>query len=214
MNTITFLESGVFEYTGSVSGSSSVRIQCWGAGGHGSYSGLGGSGGAYSESTLVLDPGTYNVTVGIADLYSEDPSVQDTYFSSDSNDLVIAGGGSNDGTIDYQRSISTGSIQFFGGVSPTSDASGGGGSAGSTSNGAPGANSFLATTTSGAPGGQSPTDGGNGGAGAFYYAGAGVNQVYSAQGGSFPGGGGGGNYSSAGKDFSAPGANGQVIITF
>ena len=222
MSTIlTLLSSTTFQYTGSGdSGSGSVRIQCWGAGGHGSHSGVGGSGGAYAEDTIILQAGNYFVNVGIPDIYFESTNIQDTFISSsDGTILVRAPGGNNDGTIDDQYSLLTGSIQFFGGRSPVSNNSGGGSSAGPTANGVDGQDGRYSTDISGAQGAPAVPGGGCGGESAYYNSGAGRNQVYYAQGGGFPGGGGGGDYSGYDRTdgttlTGAQGGSGQVILTF
>ena len=61
--------------------------------------------------------------------------------------------------------------------------------------------------------GSTSTVGGNGGVGAFYYAGSGVDQIMSASSGAFPGGGGGGSYD-YGRNTSGNGGDGQVVITY
>ena len=219
MPTLTLLSSAVFQYTGSgalLSGS--VRIQAWGAGGHGAASGVGGSGGAYAEGTFLLNSASYSASIGIAGSAN-----LNTWIVSGSGGAVIvrAPGGSSLGTVTHQPALFSGSITYVGGQGgadfvgyASNNGSGGGAAAGSTAIGADGASGYYASREAGASGGAGVNGAGSGGTGSFYNAGAGNNRIYSAGAGTVPGGGGGGNFDSQGADVSAEGANGMIILTY
>jgi len=214
--TITYLTNAALELTSSA-GSSSVVIQCWGAGGHGSSTGNGGSGGAYAEYTAILDDDDIQIVVGQAT--SADGG--DTFVTSSvlADMLVRAPGGKRDGTIYHQPTLLTGSVTYVGGAgSPdftgysSYNGSGGGGAGGTDGNGSIGVSAFYSTRDSSVAGGAAGAGGGVGGCGAYYYAGSGKNQVMTACDGSVPGGGGGGAYD-YGVDDSGAGAAGKVVVT-
>lgn len=218
--TLTYTSNGTFAVTQSVS----ATIVCVGAGGHGSNTGNGGSGGAYAKTIRTLQSGSYPVFVGLAT--STDGG--NSYVTSASVVVCRAPGGKKDGSITHQTALLTGSAVVGYGGHGCPDFLGyacyngsGGGEAGTgvgTYNGQDGESAFYSTETSGARGGASAgvngTSGtGAGGTGAYYYAGAGTNQVFPAGNGSFPGGGGGGSFD-YGNDTSGAGANGVVYITY
>ena len=215
--TTTFLSSGTFGLTST----KTVTIECYGAGGRGSKTGNGGSGGAYSKRILSLNSGSYSVGVGKND-YNGYGNGGDTWVKSGSHDVIIcqAGGGRQDGTIDWQLTQATGSTKYYGGYgSPdfqgyaSYNGSGGGGGAGPTGNGSNGQSAFYSTSTVAGPasGGLGNTTG-NGGNGGFYYAAAATNGVIAPSAGSFPGGGGGGAYD-YGTAVEALGGDGVCYIT-
>jgi hypothetical protein len=205
MATTTFYKSGTF----SVTGSTSIGVSCWGAGGNGNSNGKGGSGGAYAAKTLTIQSGSYTVDVGQvnADIFGNGGA---SSFTSASVIVVRAGGGRSDGTITGQSSLNTGSTKYTGGIGGTFaenygnyGGAGGGSAAGGIGNGAAGANgsdtgaSFpqfghSLTGSLGASGAAS--GGGNGGNAAYYYAGT-DSRLINATNGDVPGGGGGGGYS-------------------
>lgn len=218
--TVTYLTNGTFSLTAS----KAVTIVCVGAGGHGSITGNGGSGGAYAKTVRTLQSGSYPVVVGIA------TTANGGYSSFTSASVVIckAPGGNLDGTITHQTALLTGSsvVGYGGHGSPdflgyASYNGSGGGEAGTgvgALNGADGQSAYYSERISPAAGGASVgvngvAGTGAGGAGAYYYAGAGVNQVFAAGNGVFPGGGGGGSYD-YGVDTSGAGANGVVYVTY
>lgn len=195
--TTTFLSSGTFSLTSSAA----VTIECYGAGGRGSRTGNGGSGGAYSKVIKTLNSGSYSVGVGKND-YNGYGQGGDTWFKSGSAAVIIcqAGGGRQDGTIDWQLTQATGSTKYYGGYGSSDfqgyasyNGGGGGGGAGPTGNGGNGQSAFFSTPNTAAAGGTGNTTG-DGGAGGFYYAGSATNAVVSPKAGSFPGGGGGGAF--------------------
>ncbi len=198
----TFTENGTFTPT-----TTTVRVQCWGAGQggnsrpHGSQhpqNGAGGYGGDYAETTITVVPGNpYAVVVGLGSAGSIGGAVAgpggDSYF--DTGLQVYARGGSSVGT-------NVGTIIFTGGAGGFPNGGGGGG-AGSESNGGvdPG-------DGTGGPGGV--PDGGNGGDN-----GAVTLNTFGLP-GTAPGGAGGG---SGGGGISpvyqaGDGANGQVIVSW
>lgn len=195
--TFTFLSSGTFGLTASAA----CTIECYGAGGRGSKTGNGGSGGAYSKVVKTLGSGSYLVGVGQND-YNGYGQGGDTWFKSGSANVVIcqAGGGRQDGTIDWQLVQATGSTKYYGGYGASDfmgyasyNGGGGGGSGGPTGHGGSGQSAFFSTDSFPATGGLGNTTG-HGGSGSYYYAGAGRNGVISAKDGIFPGGGGGGTF--------------------
>jgi len=134
--TYTFLTSGTFGLTAS----KSCTIECYGAGGRGSKIGNGGSGGAYSKVIKTLNSGSYLVGVGQND-YNGYGNGGDTWFKSGSADVIIcqAGGGRQDGTIDWQLVQATGSTKYYGGYGAAdfmgyASYNGGGGGGGCWSN--------------------------------------------------------------------------------
>ena len=111
MPTTTYTSNGTFHVTGS---SLAVTMSCVGAGGHGSSTGNGGSGGAYARSHRTLYTGSYSVYVG--QVTTTDGG--NSYILSGSNNIVIirAPGGKKDGTIDHQEALLTGSVYaYYGG---------------------------------------------------------------------------------------------------
>lgn len=213
MATITFITSSASWTFSHPSGSGSVTMACWGAGGHGNSTGNGGSGGAYAVTTVSnLPTGSYFVNVGKATANGGGSS-----FVTSSAGVVLARapGGNKDGTVTNQSALLTGSVVASVGGKGSPDfvgyssynGSGGGGAGGGD-----GQSAFYSTRDVGAAGGVS-TVGGNGGVGAFYYAGSGVDQIMSASSGAFPGGGGGGSYD-YGRNTSGNGGDGQVVITY
>lgn len=213
--TTTFFSSGTFGLTSS----KSVTIECYGAGGRGSKTGNGGSGGAYSRVVKTLGSGSYLVGVGQND-YNGYGNGGDTWFKSGSAAVIIcqAGGGSQDGTIDWQLTQATGSTNYYGGYGSSDfqgyasyNGGGGGGGAGTSANGSNGESAYFSTVNTAASGGYS-VNGGNGGNGGFYYSGASTNRVVSPSEGKFPGGGGGGAYD-YGNAYEALGGNGVCYVT-
>lgn len=205
--------------------SKSVLIECFGAGGRGSKTGNGGSGGAYSAVTKTLGSGSYLIGVGKND-YNGYGKGGDTWFKSGSANVIIcqAGGGNQDGTISNQLTYATGSTKYYGGTGcpdytgyASYNGSGGGGGAGNGGNGQDGQGAFFSTTVSASLGGTGSWingDGtGNGGNGGFYYAGASVNGVFQPENGSYPGGGGGGAYD-YGAETESLGGDGVVFLTY
>lgn len=213
--TTTFLSSGTFTLVSPAT----VTIQCYGAGGRGSKTGNGGSGGAYSSRAIALNAGAYLVGVGKND-YNGYGNGGDTWVKSGSLDVIIcqAGGGNQDGSIANQLTAATGSTKYYGGYGSSDfqgyasyNGGGGGGGAGPTGNGANGQSAFFSTSNVAAAGGAGNTTG-KGGNGGFYYAAAATNGVISPSAGSFPGGGGGGAFDYGTAD-EALGGDGACYIT-
>jgi hypothetical protein len=216
MPTTTYTSNGTFHVTGS---SLAVTMSCVGAGGNGSSAGNGGSGGAYAQSYRTLYTGSYAVYVGQATATDGGNS----YILSGSNNIVIirAPGGKQDGTIDHQETLLTGSkYAYYGGrgcpdfLGYSSYNGSGGGQAGSIDgNGQDGQSAFFSTTSAPASGGYAYSGAGAGGDGAYYRAGSTTNGVIAATAGTIPGGGGGGSYD-YGTNTSGTGAGGIVTIAY
>jgi hypothetical protein len=216
MPTTTYTSNGTFHVTGS---SLAVTMSCVGAGGNGSTVGNGGSGGAYAQSYRTLYTGSYAVYVGQATATDGG----DSYILSGSNNVVIirAPGGKQDGSIDHQSALLTGSkYAYYGGhgspdfLGYSSYNGSGGGQAGSINgNGQSGQNAFFSTVSSPASGGYAYDGTGAGGDGAYYRAGSTTNGVIPATAGTAPGGGGGGSYD-YGISSAGAGAAGIVTIAF
>lgn len=212
MPTTTYTSNGTFV----AASETPVTMSAVGAGGRGNSRGNGGSGGAYAQSYRTLLPGTYTVVVGKATTADGGNS----YIASASGQILLrAPGGKQDGTIDHQTALLTGSKYVYYGGNGSPDFQGyasyngsGGGQAGSINgNGQDGFSAFFASTTTPARGGSLYDGTGSGGDGAFYYAGPTSNKVISAKNGTFPGGGGGGSYD-YGTDSAGSGADGIVTI--
>lgn len=222
--TWTFSAGQTWHFTGSAiqggtaTSSVSASIECWGAGGHGNRNGTGGSGGAYAAKMFTIRSGSYKIVVGSGAIADGGSSS----FYSGSDLIVAAAGGKMDGTVTHQLAASTGSTIYVGGVGGanfegySADCGGGGGGcAGALGNGEAGQSGFYAQPTAPASGGLYNNTGAtaNGGNGAYYYAGAGVNQIFPATTGDVPGCGGGGGYDyPEGSDSSAAGGDGYVSI--
>jgi len=212
MATYTYTSNTTF----SVTGSTPATMSAVGAGGHGSISGNGGSGGAYAEAYVTLLSGSYTVVVGQATSTDGGHS----YIASSSGQILLrAPGGKMDGTIDDQATLLTGSKYAYYGGRGSSDFQGyasyngsGGGQAGSINgNGENGQSGFYSTGETPASGGSAYNGVGAGGDGAYYYAGADTNVVKTGQDGTFPGGAGGGSFD-YGANSAGSGANGVVIV--
>lgn len=213
MGTTTYTSNGTLVLVAPTA----VTMSAVGAGGHGSDTGNGGSGGAYAQTRATLNAGTYTVVVGKATASDGGNS----YILSGSGNVVIlrAPGGKKDGTITHQAALLTGSHYTYYGGHGSPDFQGyasyngsGGGQAGSINgNGQDGQSALFSKETSAALGGSSYGGVGAGGNGAFYDAGPAYNGIVSAAAGTFPGGGGGGSYD-YGVDSSGAGADGVVIV--
>lgn len=227
MPTLTYTSNGTFSTATNISAS----ISCWGAGGDGNANGTGGSGGSYASRTLVLQSGSYAITVGQS---NEDGlgNGGNSSFTSASAIIVRAAGGKSDGTIAHQASLNTGSTTYVGGTGASFSngyanyGSGGGGSgAGGLGNGIAavassnsGASfSMFGGNVSGSLGANGAAAGaGSGGNGAYYDAGT-NSRLIAATDGVVPAGGGGGGYTG---ERSGPvvtegrGARGQVDVSY
>jgi Secretion system C-terminal sorting domain len=199
-------------------GVTSIKVECWGAGGAGggatvagSYSG-GGGGGAYNvNNAIVVIPGNiYTITVGTGaagTLVSGSAGGNSIFGSS----LVTANGGAGGTTLAPGNGVGgAGGIGTFNGgtggtgttVTTKGTSGGGGGGAGST-----GAGGNAALTVPGAAG---TPDGGIGGLGRTTAVGSGNGNPGVALGG----GGSGATASAASSRLGGNGANGQIKITF
>jgi len=215
MPTLTYTSNSTLSITASFV---TASVQCWGAGGHGGLTGVGGSGGSYASSSLVFKSGSYPVYVGQA----TSTDGENSYITSGSSNVVVirAAGGKQDGTVDHQAALNTGSIKYSGGAGAgdfggyaSYNGGGGGGAGGLSGAGSDGSSASTSTTLTGATGGSAGSGGGAGGAGAYYYAGSNVNQVFAGEAGTSPGGGGGGGYD-YGTSNSGNGGSGKVIISY
>lgn len=218
----TFTESQTFEFTGSSigggddTGSVTASIECWGAGGHGTADGTGGSGGAYAVKSFIISSGSYTIVVGT----STSTDGGSSSFIDGADIIVTAAGGKADGTITGQIADSSGSTVYAGGIGGANftgysayNGGAGGGAGGAQGNGEAGQSGFYSTEIAAAKGGQYNNTGVDrfGGSGSYYYAGAGVNRVVPATTGDIPGCGGGGGYD-YGTDTSAAGGAGLVSV--
>ena len=94
--TLTYTSNSTLSVTASFI---SASVQCWGAGGHGGLTGVGGSGGAYASSSIVFLTGSYPIYVGQAT--STDGG--NSYITSGSTNVVVirAAGGKQDGMLTH-----------------------------------------------------------------------------------------------------------------
>jgi len=184
-------------------GVTSLKVECWGAGGGGStitdngVRGGGGGGGAYAISEIAVTPGaTYSVTVGVGG--AANTSGGASFFDSN---LVLAAGGSGataNSTVSGSGGLTTacvGTLSFSGASGGTGGTNSGygGGAAGSTG---------TTTTITG-----KALNGGNGGAIV-----SGSNNGIS---GSIYGGGGSGASTNSDVDRTGgAGANGLVVVSW
>lgn len=227
MPTLTYTLDDTFITTSSISAS----VSCWGAGGDGNSDGTGGSGGAYAARSVVLQSGSYTITVGQRNADGLGNGGNTTFVSA-SAIILRAAGGNSDGTIDHQAPLNTGSVKYVGGTGVaftggySAYGSGGGGSgAGGSGAGVAavvsvdsGASfSVFGHTLSGSLGADGASaGGGSGGNGAYYDAGP-NSRLIPATDGVEPAGGGGGGYTG---ERSGPvitegrGATGRVVIAY
>jgi hypothetical protein len=210
----TYTSNGTFTVP---AGITSIKVECWGAGGSGGgstantvYGGGGGAGGSYANKVVTVIPGnTYTVTVGGVTTGSTSAGVKGNPSWFGTAGTVYAEGGAggaapNGGNVaggTGTTSTSIGTIIYAGGNGAGGTAAlggAGGGGAGST-----GAGGNAAGTTSG---GGTSVSGGNGGSGRTS-SGDGSN-------GASVGGGGAGAFVGGGTDRAGgDGAAGYVVIT-
>src|SRR6185437_7983129 len=201
----TYNTAGTYTFT-VPSGVTSIQVEAWGAGGGGASAG--GGGGGYASSVFSATGGNqYTVKVGAGGSAGNDGEKSSASFGSN---LVSAGGGSGANGNSQPGSGGngiTGTVLYQGGNGGTATGGGnysGGRGGGSAFNSANGNNGNAAPdNTTGGSGGTGTGNGGNG---------ASRTGTISATSGSTPGGGGGGRASNG--NGSAPGADGQVIITY
>lgn len=124
MGSISYEIPGTYTFTSSVL-LSGVAIACWGAGGNGSPTGNGGSGGAWCTQTADLKSGSYTVVVGARN-YDGFGNGGDSYFVSASVIICRAPGGKIDGTTNHQTALMTGSFKIKGGRGGAAGANSGG----------------------------------------------------------------------------------------
>lgn len=189
-------------------GTTKIKVECWGAGGGGSNiqnsgrRGGGGGGGAYASSVISSPTGTYNLSVGAGGGGST--AGQSSTFGSSLVVAVGGNGGVNNSTTagtGGTAAASTGTTKRDGGAGAnggTTYSGGGGGGAGSTANGSAASTRY-------------------GGAGGSLYGGTGANGVLGSldglTGGNY-GGGGSGAVTNSGTDrFGGVGGNGLIIVT-
>jgi len=201
-----------------------VRVQCWGSGGTGTYAagtgGNGGGGGAYAETVdvAVVAGMTYAIVRGAGGGTTKTSFAATTVVA----DYGLGGASRTGGTV----ANSTGTIKYKGGTGGTGDTTddcggGGGGAAGPDGDGVNGTN---ASTTIGGDGGAG--DAGSGGAGGLHVVnnngapgtanttlggggGGGGDNAYSGGAGGDYGGGGGGGEIAAGN-----GGTGRCIVSY
>ena len=226
LKTFTFLTSTTWNFTGSAFGggdptaSISASFIVVGAGGHGSATGNGGSGGAFAQTTasFVTSGSKFYICVG-------QPTATDggtsSFAISGSTVFARAAGGRQDGTIAHQVTLTTGSYKVrYGGLGGEDyvgydnySGAGGGGAGGYTADGEAGQSGFFTKQESGALGGLWMNTGATqrGGVGAYYNAGPGNGGIMKATDGEFPGCGGGGGFD-YGADSSGTGGAGYVVV--
>ena len=188
-----------------------VTVQCWGGGGGGAgggYYGAGGGGGAYASGTFAtLPPGSYNYYVGAGGAGggatnsdgSGGAGGNTDWNLGAAQDIVVTGGG---GGI-YSGAVGAGGLVVAG----TGYQGGNGGQLGIGNGGFWYSGGGGGSAGPSGPGGNGAVQSGGAGYGS---GGTGGGEFGGASAGGFPGGGGGGNYYYAG----APGANGEIIITY
>lgn len=216
----TFTSSGTFTPP---AGITSLKVECWGAGGGGQGgSGAGGGGGEYAaEAALAVTPLTaYTVTVGAGGAGGPSgaggPGHDGTASTFPGNTVTVranGGKGSNSSTT-AGGSGSTNSTHFTGGGShanTTGLSTGGAGGGGSAGSGGSGHNGASNSGTTGGAGGTAVSGGGSGGAGG---AGTGTAGTAGAAGGAPGGGGGTGGAGSSSSSAGGTGARGQVKVTY
>jgi len=204
----------------------SIKVQCWGAGGAGggatgqAAAGGGGSGGAYAEKFFLVTSGqifNYSVGGGGTRGFSTGGNGGDTWFGSSGTFLARGGlGGSGQdthyGTASGAPSVTSGNIggllNFYGGSGGTgnfgpngSEAGGGGGAAGSSGNGSNGY-------------GRQGGNGGAGGGGNGAWAGA-VGCNCNGNAGVLPGGAGSGGQAGGVADkLGGSGGGGRILVSY
>jgi hypothetical protein len=201
--TVTQTGAGDYNWT-CPAGVTSVKVECWGAGGggdgsgtqsgYGSTGGPGGGGGEYAaEPALAVTPGgVYPFTIGQGGnggvTNQAGVGGGDTFFSGDSNQVYANGGDATEGYFLWGNggNGSSNTIHYPGGHGGQNPGqTGGGGGGGSAGAGGGGGNGQPTTGSGGgAAGGAGPGGGAAGGTG-------GANTANGA-GGAAPGGGGGG----------------------
>jgi len=209
-------------------GTTTVVVQCWGAGGGsgganvgllGSAGGSGGGGGGYASSVVAVTAGTvYNITVGTGGTAGAASAAQagsggPSWFNSAAT--VFAAGGTGgfgsttsgtSGALGAGGTANIGTTTFNGG----NGASVGGGTAGGGGGGGAGTNAIGSAAASSTAGTGGVSNGGTGGAGQTTANSNGNN-------GNIYGGGAGGGYASGlfgGSATGAAGAAGYVTLTY
>lgn len=218
----TFTSTGTHSFT-VPAGVTTMKVECWGAGGGGQGgSGAGGGGGEYAaEPALAVTPGnSYSYTVGTGGaggpggVGGPGSNGGDSSFTGNAVTVRGHGGHGSNSSFTSGGSGSTNTTHHGGGSSSSSTTgtgsggAGGGSSAGTATGGTAGSPNSGAT---GGAGGTAPSGGGNGGHG-----GNGTGTTGTAgTAGSAPGGGGGtGGAGSSSNSAGGAGANGQVRLTY
>jgi hypothetical protein len=224
IKTFTFLTNATWAFTGSSLGgtptsSVSASFIAVGAGGHGSATGNGGSGGAFAQSLPILVKSGSVFVINVGQPTSTDGGTSSLAITG--SIFALAAGGKRDGTVAHQAALTTGSYKVsYGGKGGADykgydsyEGAGGGASGGNLKDGTAGSSGFFSARDAGAPGGLCGNSGSaaTGGVGAFYDAGSHKPGIMTATAGAFPGCGGGGGYD-YGTDSSGAGAAGEVVV--
>jgi hypothetical protein len=228
----TFAQQGTGSWV-CPAGVTTIKAECWGAGGQGAAGGGGGGGGEYAaEGTLTVVPGVaypfvvagggYNTQYGFGNAgnggITTFGSLTNTALQgkvSGTPTIVTAHGGlmaKSGGTVaGGSGGVSTNTVHFSGGAGGTSPGYGGGGGGSSGYSGGAGVTGSNGSGNAGGAGGSGP--GGDGGAGSS-------SPGFPVQ-GVIPGGGGGGGYgattasaAAAGNNAGAAGADGTITLTY
>jgi len=199
MTTVTLTPASTSPWT-APAGVTSVKAECWGAGGKGAagsfaFGGGGGGGGEYAaEAAVAVTPGgSYSFTCPAGG------STSSTTFAGDSVTVTAHPGTSASGSTHGNGGSGSANATHFSGAAGASQASGTGGGGGSSAGTA-----AAGAAGSGSTGGTAPSGGGNGGNGA---SGSSAGTA-----GSAPGGGGGGSGSASGT--AAGGGDAQIVLTY
>ncbi len=220
---VVFDQSGTGSWT-APAGVTTIKAECYGGGANGSPGGGGGGGGEYAaEPSLAVTPGkTYQFTVGqggtlVPSLNYTLGNGTATVFPGDAVTVTAHGGliATSGGTLGGPGG--TGSVNLAhndggaGGSSPSSGGGGGGASGWDVEPGNAGGSGSGATGGTGAVGWPDDTGAIVGGGG------DGASSPGWPANGQEPGGGGGGGYTdtvNGGHNPGAPGAQGEIVLTY
>lgn len=204
-------------------GTTSVQVECWGAGGAGgsatttNCAGGGGAGGAYAKNTsIAVTAGVqYVVTVGLGG-FAATPSGNtaavsgdDTWFSTTGTVLAKGGAGGGDRSTAGNGTAGTGTTT--GSIGGTTFAGGNGAIGASATNGGGGGGGPGDAAVGGNASGITAGTGGSAGGGA---GGAGISGTVGGHGLTPGGAGGGARANSATVRLGGDGGNGQVLLTW
>jgi hypothetical protein len=204
-------------------GVTTLKVECWGAGGGGRFSsGAGGAGGEYAaEYTLAVVPGTtYTIVVGGAGAPGTGSNRNGgnggpSSFTGAVITVIAHGGFGSTGSSVGATSGSTNSVHFNGGGSADSSQTGSAGGAGGGGAGGPnGAGKTGAANSGSKPGSGGTSNGGGGTGGGGGWGSTSGNPTVGGDGASPGGGGGAGGSSSSLGVAGGAGGTGAVKLTW